>query len=374
MKVAILFSGWNLRAIVAFCRFCKMRQIPFIVIARNNNDPILLTHYKENVAFVRKDSILSLDLIRDVLQIVKAKGFGKPVLIPSTEYLNRFFLDNRTTIEGLGCVIPLCDNEMYSLISDKSSFEKLCVQYGIVTPKDHDDISPDNIPCVIKPKTYSFGKGTIVAEKPKIILSREDFAKLGQVNKDIYYSQEFVGGDVYYLLYYFSKDSTFSVYSQKNYVQQHDGLSIVAAESSLFHKDPRVKQYTEMFLDIGFHGLVMVEIRDYEGDLYMIEANPRLWGPSQLVLDSGMDLFDRFAIDNGLLLNPARNAYKQGVKYSWFGGIVETSSLLKSLAYHNQYTAENYLNNINVWLTNDVYKRDDTMQVFEKEFRISETC
>ena len=235
MKVAVLFSGWNLRAIVAFCRFCTMRHIPFIVIAKNDNDPILLTHYKENVALVRKDSALSLALIQGVIQIVKTHGYDSPVLIPSTEYLNRFFLDNRVEIENMGCVIPLCDNEMYSLISDKSSFEKLCIKNGIATPKDHDEISPDNIPCVIKPKTYSFGKGTIVAEKPRIILSREDFDKLGQVNKDIYYSQEFVGGDVYYLLYYFSNDGSCSAYSQKNYVQQHDGLSIVAAESSSFH-------------------------------------------------------------------------------------------------------------------------------------------
>ena len=367
MRVAVLFSGWNLRAIVAFCRFCKMRHIPFMIIAKNDKDPILLTHYKENVAFVRKDPKLSLALIRDVVQIVKAKGYESPVLIPSTEYLNRFFLDNRIEIENLGCVIPLCDNEMYSLISDKSSFEKLCIQNGIATPKDHDEISPENIPCVIKPKTYSFGKETIVAEKPRIILSREDFYKLGQVNKDIYYSQEFVGGDVYYLLYYFSNDGKFSVYSQKNYVQQHDGLSIVAAESSSFHQDPRVKKYTEMFLGVGFHGIVMVEIRDYEGDLYMIEANPRLWGPSQLILDSGMNLFDLFAVDCGLISNPVKTEYKQDVKYSWFGGIVETSSLDKQLAYHNQYTADDYLKTIDKWLKHDIYRREDTLQLYEYE-------
>ena len=33
----------------------------------------------------------------------------------------------------------------------------------------------------------------------------------------------------------------------------------------------------------------------------MIEANPRLWGPSQLILDSGMDLFQCFAYDNKLI-------------------------------------------------------------------------
>ena len=58
-----------------------------------------------------------------------------------------------------------------------------------------------------------------------------------------------------------------------------------------------------MLIQIGYYGLIMIEVKIQDGEYYMIEANPRLWGPSQLILDAGMDLFHRFALDNGLIEN-----------------------------------------------------------------------
>ena len=209
-----------------------------------------------------------------------------------------------------------------------------------------------------------------MAEKPKLIMSEEDFDKLGDVDLKSYYCQEFVGGEAFYLLYYFAKDGTYSVFSQKNLAQQHSGLSIVAAESANYHEDIRTAAYTQMFLKCGFHGLVMVEVRDYKGKYFMIEANPRFWGPSQLILDAGMDLFHLFAIDYGMTDSAeVKEIYKTGVKYSWFGGIVNTSSLKKEIAYHNNYTAEEYVENLHEWLVSDVYNRRDTMSVFEAELK-----
>lgn len=364
-RIPIIFSGWNLRAIIAFCRFCRMRGISFYIIAKNEKDPILLTDYKTNVILIRKDTSLTLNLIRSVVDLVCSKENVLPLLMPITEYLNRFFLANRNELEDMGCIVPLCSNELYGLISDKASFETLCKQNGIATPTEYNDISEKDIPFVIKPRSYFFGEGASVAEKPKLIMTVEDFKKLGTVDQKVYYSQQFVGGGVYYLLYYFSKDGTYKVYSQKNFVQQHSGLSIVAAESSTIHNDPRVEQYTKLFLGVGFHGIVMVEIRDFEKKLYMIEANPRFWGPSQLILDAGMDLFDLFAIDYGLLEKASTVNYKDGVKYSWIGGLIKTSSLGENVVYHNGYNSNEWVNHIEEWYKSDIYRKKDTILLFE---------
>lgn len=363
-RIPIIFSGWNLRAVIAFCRFCRMRLIPFYIVAKNEDDPILLSDYKKNVILIRQNTSLSISLVKEVVEIVKSMGGYSPVLMPLTEFLNRFFLGNRMELEAMGCLIPLCDNEIYELISDKFSFENLCKQHGISTPTEYKEITAENIPCVIKPKRYFFDSGKIVADKPKLIMTLSDFEKLGEIDQSVYYSQQFVGGGVYYLLYYFSKDGMYKLYSQKNLVQQHCGLSIVAAESTTIHNDPRVERYTKLFQNIGFHGLVMVEIRDYEGRLYMIEANPRLWGPSQLILDAGMDLFDVFAVENGLLENVTPANYKQGVKYAWIGGFMETSSKGEKLVFHNNYTATEWINHISEWFDSDIYRREDTMRLF----------
>lgn len=369
-SIAIIFSGWNHRAIIAFCRFCHKMNIPFMIIAKDGNDSILLTDYRQEVAMVRADSELSLSLLKSVHELATEKGYGHLVLMPTTEYLNRFFLANREEIEEMGYVIPLCEGDLYDTISDKEEFEKLCQSNGIATPSDYSEVSKKYLPFVIKPRNYFFGDGVNVAEKPKLIMSEEDFDKLGDVDLKSYYCQEFVGGEAFYLLYYFAKDGTYSVFSQKNLAQQHSGLSIVAAESANYHEDIRTAAYTQMFLKCGFHGLVMVEVRDYKGKYFMIEANPRFWGPSQLILDAGMDLFHLFAIDYGMTDSAeVKEIYKTGVKYSWFGGIVNTSSLKKEIAYHNNYTAEEYVENLHEWLVSDVYNRRDTMSVFEAELK-----
>ena len=368
--VPIIFSGWNHRAIIAFCRFCKKSEIPAFIVAKNDSDPILLTDYKDNVILVRQESDLTLDLFQQVKSKAIELGYSNCVLMPTTEYLNRFYLSNRKALEDMGYRVPLCDERLYEIISDKIEFESLCKHYGIATPKDYAEITEANIPFVVKPQKYFFQKGTSVAnvaEKPKLILSKEDFECVKNVNPKEYYCQEFIGGEAYYLLYYFAKDGTYSVYSQKNLMQQHGGLSIVAAEASTIHEDPRTELYTKMFLSVGFHGLVMVEFRDFKGQFYMIEANPRFWGPSQLILDAGMDLFAKFAEDNGLIEGHSCIEYKPGIKYSWFGGIFDTSSLKERVAFHNLYTADDYLRDISSWLENDVYLRSDTMQVFENE-------
>ena len=370
MNTAIIFSGWNHRAIVAFCRFCKKNKINALIVAKNDSDPILLTDYKDNVVLIRQESDLALDLFREVKSVALTQGYSNLVLMPTTEYLNRFYLTNRKKLEELGFIIPLCEESLYEIISDKIEFEQLCKQQGIATPKDYCEISEANIPFVVKPQKYFFQKGTSVAnvaEKPRLILTKKDFEHVRNVSSNEYYCQEFIGGEAYYLLYYFAKDGSVSVYSQKNLMQQHGGLSIVAAESSMIHEDPRSEAYTKLFKSVGYHGLVMVEFRDYKGEFYMIEANPRFWGPSQLILDAGMDLFARFAKDNGLLAEYEHPLYKPETKYSWFGGIINTSSLKQSIAFHNGYSAEKYIKDLNAWLMNDIYRRRDTICVFEKE-------
>jgi hypothetical protein len=370
-SIPVIFSGWNHRAIVAFCRFCKNAEVPFYIVAKEQSDPILLSEYQKNVFKIREDATLTVTFFKEIYKELTVKGDYRLVLMPTTEYLNRFYLSNRKELENIGYVIPLCESNLYDTISDKAEFEKLCMANHIATPVEFSEVSKDNLPFVIKPRNYFFGGGVNVAEKPILIINEDDLDKLGNVDLNYYYCQEFIGGKAFYLLYYFAKDGTYSVYSQKNLAQQHSGLSIVAAESANYHDDNRTEAYTQMFLNCGFRGLVMVEVRDYNGKFYMIEANPRFWGPSQLILDADMNLFDCFALDYGFIDSLPKREYKLGTKYSWFGGIVETSSLNKTLAFHNQYSSKDYLQEISLWLESDVYRRNDTEKIFSSELNCS---
>lgn len=366
-NIPVIFSGWNHRAIVAFCRFCRKEEIPFYIIAKEQSDPILLSEYKKDVFKIREDSTLTVAFFREIYKELTEKGDYRLVLMPTTEYLNRFYLSNRKELENIGFIIPLCDSSLYDTISDKAEFEKLCKANNIATPAEYTEVSKGQLPFVVKPRNYFFGGGVNVAEKPKLIMNEADFNKLGKVDLNNYYCQEFVGGTAFYLLYYFAQDGSYSIYSQKNLIQQHGGLSIVAAESSTYHNDSRAVAFTKMFLNVGFKGLVMVEVRDYKGKFYMIEANPRFWGPSQLILDSGMDLFERFASDCGFIETTKTGSYNPLTKYFWMGGFYNTSSLKEKCAYLSEYNAEKLIESYADWCNADIYKREDTYSIFLNE-------
>jgi len=95
----------------------------------------------------------------------------------------------------------------------------------------------------------------------------------------------------------------------------------------------------------------MVEFRRTLNDWIMIEANPRLWGPSQLILDSGMDLFDMFLYDNDLIWYMEDRKYKPDVPYLWSSGMGMSDSKL------DDYQPD-------IFLTDDLYNKSDTIKIF----------
>ena len=367
-KGILIFSGYNDREIIAFCRFCANHHIPFFIIAANKKDKILLSRYRANVIHIRNTSELSVDILKKYRSILSEKfSCEEAIILPSTEFLNRFLLQKRETLESMGYLIPLCPREVYETISDKYLFCHLCQQYGIITPREINPREPLHPPLVVKPKTYFVGEGTEVNIKPRIIHHIEDINELRSLilSKDVFI-QEFVEGRSIYLLFYFDKNRSFWVYSQENFIQQYGGRSIIAARSSNFHNQAFTQSFIKLFQAIDFQGLVMVEVR-YTGENFcMIEANPRLWGPSQLVNDAGMKLFAQWAKDLGLLENIPHYEYQEGVEYFWSGGILEDARLGNSVIFHN-YSKERFFDEYEKWLQKEVYLNTDTIDIFFQE-------
>lgn len=99
----------------------------------------------------------------------------------------------------------------------------------------------------------------------------------------------------------------------------------------------------------------------------MIEANPRFWGPSQLFVDAGNNFFDVLLYDNELLDNIPKFVETQGVtRYFWFGGIINVLRNKENLVYH-QGNEMDLLSSLPAWLESDIYRREDTLNVFKKE-------
>ncbi len=110
----------------------------------------------------------------------------------------------------------------------------------------------------------------------------------------------------------------------------------------------------------------MIEVRKRNGIYYMIEANPRMWGPSQLFVDAGFNFFEVFLYDWQLINDfPKLEVVDDRVKYCWSGGLKNDLISKKKMSILDSKCVS-----IAEWITfleNDIYCRNDTMGIFEKE-------
>jgi len=368
-KIVIIFSGYNPRAVFSFIRTLEKNKLPYVIVANTENDSIFYTVYKKNVKYVRKTKFLSESVVRNIIKSIKKQvPANEYIIAPSTEYINRYILDNPSLFKELNCAIPLVNKNLYEKISDKFSFSQMCASFGIAIPKKYKNLAEISPPFVAKPIKYQSNSGKIL--KPQLILNNNNkilFQEKYESNE--YYYEEYINGQSYYLLYYFYKNKQFVKFSQKNLIQQPNGESIVAATSSNFHLKKESSKYEVLLNKINYYGLIMIEVKEENGINFMIEANPRFWGPSQLFIDAGVNFFEAFLYDNHLLsVKPKFNQLLQDVLYFWYGGVIKILSENKKLTYYEGSEAH-LKNNLQKWIRSDVYNRKDTIEIFKKEIK-----
>lgn len=363
-KGVIILSGYNIRAVVAFCRWALEHHIPFHLLARSEEDPIYFTRYRNNVFLIRKNDHLELKEFCGWLCLVREQfQYEKVLVLPSTEFLNRFMLQNRPSIELVGGIVPLVDQQLYEQISDKYSFGTVCMNFGIPVPETYEQL-PVNLPFVAKPKSYS----TVLNRQliPYLIKSASDLENF--LEKEIpcnYFFQQYIEGHSFYLLASIPRDGEPVIFSQENLMQQSSGGSMILARTCNFHKQKASSSYLELLEKLNFYGLIMIEIR-FHKDMnrhIMIEANPRLWGPIQLVVDNGIDMFGSFLGDYGFDYERSARCSRQTEYYFWSGGMTDSA---KPFAYHH-YSAERFVDDYNVLMRNNLFFREDTIDLFRVE-------
>lgn len=123
----LLLSGYNVRALVAFCRFARQNHLPFHLWAKSSADLIFRTEYRQNVWAIRESVDLRIDALLGVLaDLRRSLNYEGLFIVPSTEYFNRFLLKHRKELECAGHIVPLVGVACYEAISDKYKFRTLC--------------------------------------------------------------------------------------------------------------------------------------------------------------------------------------------------------------------------------------------------------
>lgn len=362
-KYIIIFSGYNQRAIVAFLRTLEKNRIDnYIIIAKSEDDDIFQTKYREKVAVTRKEKKLDLkEIVNIIINLKVSYGFDRFLIAPSTEALNRFLIQYWSSFRVLGAIDCLVDNEVYVRISDKKKFSDICNKENISVPQEIE--FPDEFykSFVAKPFSYSSSRGDVYS--PVIIKNENDYnIFVSNYPIEEFYYQEYIEGKSIYLLYYVTRDKKVFKFSQENLIQQPCGKSIVAAKAGKYHESNVSELFEKLFLKLDYFGFIMIEIRCCLDNSYMIEANPRFWGPSQLFVDAGYNFFDFFLQEYGFLETISMDKVNYSAMYYWYNGI-ETIQEKERLVFFNEYEKV-YDSEKDLLLEKDVYRREDTMQLF----------
>ena len=361
----LVFSGGNDRAVFGFLRALRLCGLRAHIVARTSGDRILLSSFKKDVRWVRPTHELTPEIFSECISRVRAQvGEESFVLLPSTEYLNTFFLRNRHAIEGMGCRVPLVDADLYMRLTGKLSAAEFFSNAGVPIPRE---LPVSNLipPVVAKP----IRNVSVIGQSlyPHLLKNQADLDAFFSCNDPAdFFFQEYVQGDSLYLLFHLSGiEGRDVVWSQRNLFQQPGGKSMLFAEASSFHLSESAMRILGALRDARFFGLGMVEvIREKDRDVF-IEMNPRIWGPVQLCIDQGQPLLQTF-IGEALHGNPIhfadRMASLRRTHYLWLGGVLETMMSGQVPARH--FTGDfNFLAAIKN-LGCDVYLRKDSWRCF----------
>ncbi|MCU0647905.1 MAG: hypothetical protein MUF00_07910 [Gemmatimonadaceae bacterium] len=367
MRSALLIlSGYNMRAVIALCRWAHGAGVPAYLVARHARDPIYDTAYRAQVIAERADPTLSVAALADWMTAVRgAAGVDQVVLVPSTEFLNRFLLAHRAALESCGGIVPLVDAAVYAQLSDKRAFSDLCMAHGIRVPQRAANV-PDTVPFVAKPVHY--GAASSGQIKPYLVRTAADRAAfLAREDVSRFYCEEYVEGESVYLLLHRARCGRVTATAQQNLMQQAAGGSIVLARYDDFHDQEAAQPYFRLLEAVGFHGLLMIEVRrdPATGAAVMIEANPRLWGPMQFTLDRHVDLFTPWLADVGVDVPTTTPTTPARPYYFWSGGL-HTSA--QPVAWHS-FDSQSFVHDYPRIAACDLFARADTLRLHARELQ-----
>lgn len=285
----VIFTGANERAVVAVCRYFRQNRIACSLIARPGPDAMRLTRFADWIDATRREDSLNVDDMLACVAVLQARYPGQRlVFLPTAESIIRVLLSNRDAFQGAGLDIPLVDRELYETISDKASFLSLMAGFGVALPARLDSVGPADLPVVAKPFCeVSPRNGRKLY--PELIFTSEALSTfLSSDAVEDYFFQTYLNGRSFYFLAYFPQSGAAPVMRyQENLLQQPNGKSMVAARLCDCPDALTEQRLVRGFQSLGFFGFVMVEVIEVAGVCYLIEANPRLWGPFELAIKAG---------------------------------------------------------------------------------------
>jgi hypothetical protein len=280
----------------------------------------------------------------------------KPCPCPTSEFLNRFLLSQKTILEIQGWRMVFPSEVVYAALSNKSSSPTYAKRLMGITPPPTQKFGQWQAPCVLKPK-QNIMLGDVLY--PQLCATQEELTTVcKQIRHDDWFSQSWVDGQSFYFCAYLDVQGGWNGFWQENLLQQPNGKSMVLARTCL---NPGIDP-SHLMLGLhrmGYRGPFMMEvIRDVHNKLYFIEINPRFWGPLELARQACPKILERFTADidgSSMESGHTEDSREHMHMYSWAYGA--QSRPMKIYPAAHPFSPQQLQDFIN---TNDVYAQTDT--------------
>lgn len=240
---------------------------------------IFHTNYIDSFLLLSSES----GYIESICKIIKDEHID--IFIPTHSDEMDKVLENRTL---LGSALEYFGSyKDFQTLNNKLLLQELCLEIGIKNPKSYDSLTYENIPFIVKPSQSAASKGMMY------VFDKNSFNKMQSVyqNPTAIVIQEYIEGvGVGYSV--FAKGGEIIVgYGHKRLAEYpiSGGSSVYREE----YMDDRMKEMaTTIVSHLNWSGFAMFEFKlTKDGELYLIEVNPRIWGSINQGLANGCDYF-----------------------------------------------------------------------------------
>lgn len=275
------------RIALAAARSASKNGIAFVVYEYRRVSYWRLTSFK-NQAFLRRKKETLFQGISRV-----SSHFGQTIVLPIGEGMTRKLLGPTTYDLPGNVTLPISSLRAYRCLGDKYSCAKLAIRNGLKVPAIYeweDKLASGSI--YVKPKRDFDEAVSRKFDAPMKFRSLGD-AKRSYASsiRDSYFIQSEVIGESTYVCGLFDGSGFTMVFGQKNLTQEPRGGSILSCVPLESVPSEIVRRLELLARSAAYQGPFMAEFRVNSEGWYLIEVNPRFWGPIQLAVDNGFDFF-----------------------------------------------------------------------------------
>ena len=318
-----LILGCEQRSALACVRSIGARGGELVLGARSGFAPGFHSRWATRYPrFTYSDPFTDLEgFVRDIEHCTRNHGIGTifPISDDTLLPLLTYALPEKEDIQ-----IPIPSREVLKDFSDKRKVLAIAAQHGIAVPGTWDvntgAVLGDKGLLAVKPHhSVEIRAGRMRKRKVRLIDAAQA-TNLDQALQPEYFLQEYIPGHgvgIYFL--FWNGDYVMHMLARTEAQQVGPG-SVTRAVVMPSGFEPEVEKLKDLLREKKWHGVIMFEFRlcARTGKLFLIETNPRFWGPTQLAVDAGYDFpWALYSLCNGAAIDPDAMITNPGMGYTW---------------------------------------------------------